>query len=536
MSDIKGELKIIKSNCPRFDNGALNYLHYSTRINSMPTVQKFHIPQGLSEEEQIIFLLSVVIRHREELVFLRRKNTLCQRYHNSLLDMINEWKEKYKIQEKENNRLQEENEALKKEIAKLTKTNERYRVALFDRGNLKRPTATGKKKGGQHGHINTNKDQARNYQSFSRQRIFNNVCECGSLLDRTNGLKTKILLDIDINPKALQIIVESERQWCKNCHKEVRAVHPQSLPFTEYGINTLMVTMYLRFKGNQSVRGIANLFNNVFGLPITKSGVASLLKQAKIYLREKYEQLKQAIRDGDIMYNDETGWSVAGKLACMWIMVSPDKTGEYGKTVYVAAESKGKGIFKDMYGNSKATSMHDGNPSYQGITGIEKTAYCWSHVTRFAYEETVKLPPENLACQIRDRIVNLYKNIREHPERSQDEKEAILRAEFDSLLYIQTDDQTAQNILNRIKTQKEGLILALLITEDGTNNLAEREFRQLVIARTISYGSDTYGGMETTAVLASIVKTISRDKTKPFLPTLKSYLKEGIQNHKNPDT
>jgi hypothetical protein len=33
-----------------------------------------------------------------------------------------------------------------------------------------------------------------------------------------------------------------------------------------------------------------------------------------------------------------------------------------------------------MYGNSKVVSMHDGYEGYAGITGEDKSAYCWAHV------------------------------------------------------------------------------------------------------------------------------------------------------------
>lgn len=459
-----------------------------------------------------------------------------KRAHLSQKKKVEVLEEENKRLRKENGALKKENGKLKKEIEELIKTNSRYQVSLFDHGNFKHPNNQEKKpKGGQRGHINTNKDSDRDYVSFKRQRVYAAVCgRCGKQLPRAGSIKEKTLIDIEINPRLLQLIVQSERQWCGNCHKEVRASHPQSLPFTEYGINTFMVAMYLRFKGKQSLGTISCTLNNLFGLPITKSGVGTILFQAKEYLGEKYEELKQAIRDGEIMYNDETGWSVRGKSAWMWIMTTPDKkqadgTIEAGSTVYVAAESRGKGIFEEMYGNSKAISMHDGNSSYESVIGEEKSAYCWSHVIRFAFEETVKLPAEHQALLIRDKLVDLYQDIRLHPERTKNEKEVMLRSKLDSILSIQSSDETVNNILYRIKTQKEGLILALLITDDGTNNLAEREFRQLAISRNISYGSDTYGGMETTAILASVIQTIFRDKTKPFLPTLKSYLQEGLQ-------
>ena len=52
-----------------------------------------------------------------------------------------------------------------------------------------------------------------------------------------------------------------------------------------------------------------------------------------------------------------------------------------------------------------------------------------------------------------------------------------------------------------------GLTKALIETDSGTNNLAERELRPVVLGRKISNGSDTYTGMETTAILASVVRT-----------------------------
>lgn len=477
-----------------------------------------------------------VQRLRVDLRLERIHNQTVLRAHTIQKKKSEDLQEENNRLKKENGQLKKENEKLKSKIEKLTKTNNRYQVALFDHGNFKHPDNQEKKpKGGQIGHANTNKDGERDYASFQRIHLHANACgKCGKQLVRTRGIKEKTLIDIEINPKLIGLILQSERQWCNTCKKEVRATHPQALPFTEYGMNTFMVVMHLRFKGKQSVRTIAVTLHSLFGLPITKSGVLSLLTQAKEYLEEKYEELKLAIRKDAVMYNDETGWTVRGKPAWMWIMTTPDKKQasgnvETGMTVYVAAESRGKGIFEEMYENSNAKSMHDGYSSYEAITGKEKTLYCWAHVLRFAFEETVKLAPSSLACHIRDRLVNLYQMIRSHNEWVRKQKETVLRRELESLLAIKSDDQTVNNIQYRLQTQKEGLILALLVTADGTNNLAEREFRELVQSRNISFGSDTYTGMEATAILASVVKTIQRDKSKPFLHTLKLYLQDGIK-------
>lgn len=453
-------------------------------------------------------------------------NQTLKRIHLDQKKKIEELTEENKRLKRENGKLKKEKEQLKQEIEKITKSNNRYQVGLFDHGNFKHPNKTDKKpNGGQIGHKDTNKDKTRDYQSFKRQRVFATNCgNCGNQLSRVNSVKEKTLIDIQINTKLIQIILQSERQWCTHCHKEVTAKSYQSLPFTEYGMNTFMMIMLMRFKSYQSIEKISTVLCLGFGLTISPSAILSLLRQAKVYLQDKYENLKQAIRDGQVMYNDETGWSVAGKKAWMWIMTNEEAT------VYIASESRGKGIFEEMYGNSKAMSMHDGYAGYESVTGEDKTAYCWSHVLRFAYEETVlEKNLTSIACQIRDRLVRLYQTIRSNSEWSNEQKEKTLRLELDLLIGLPAIDAASKNIQHRIATQKEGLLLALLVTPDGTNNLSERELRPIAISRTISFGSATYKGMEITAILGSVVQTISRNKEHGFLPTLQSYLSESIQ-------
>ena len=470
---------------------------------------------------------------QKEVRSLRIHNQLLQRSHLSqkgentkLKEEIKRLKEEQKKLKQEKRRLEKEHEKLKREIEKITKTNNRYKVSLFDHGNFKQSTGCQKKKkrGGQVGHADTNRDSKREYASYERKRISASSCgNCGHELAHTNATKEKVLMDIQINTQILKLIVSSERQWCGNCHKETRAQHPQSLPFTEYGINTFMMIMIFRFKSHQSLGKISTVFEIAYGLNLPKSTIAHILMQAKEYLKEKYENLKQAIRDGSIMYNDETGWRVKDKSAWMWIMASEKQT------IYVAGESRGKGIMEEMYGNAKSYSMHDGYGGYTNTVPKEKQLYCWAHILRFVHEETILSKKDSVEWHAKEELVVLYQTIRAHPEYTSEQKEFVLSEKIDELLAIPQENQTLKNILHRLETQRDGLIRSLIVTTDGTNNLAERELRPLAISRNISYGSDTYQGMETTAILASITQTIGRDKTQQFLPTLRDYFHKGIQ-------
>ena len=507
----------------------------------MRTARPFQIPQNVPEQQQINFCIAIIQKLREDSAPLRDKVTYCDAFHSNVTDLLREWKNKYQQEHEEKESFKKENEKLRKEIDKLqreleakAKTNNRLLQALFLHGNFKKKTPGKRKNGGQFGHKDTNQDKKRDYASFQKKRVYATHCgNCGNTLNRAQGFKKKILIDIQINTQLIEFMLESERQWCANCHKEVNARFPQSLPFTEYGMNTFMIILLQRYRGNGSAQTVADVLFYGFGLKLAVSVILHILEQARKFLRGKYDELIEAVRKGDIMYTDETGWMIKGDKAWMWLMATADTetNGNIipGKTVYVPAETRGKGVFEEMYGNSKAFCMHDGYSTYESVTGEKYCLYCWAHVIRFAFEETVNLPPEHSACQIRDQLVELYLSIREHPQWGKKKKEKCLRNGFEDILAIESSDETVGNILHRLRTQKEGLILALLVTVDGTNNLAEREFRKLVISRYISHGSASFEGMVTTAVLGSILQTLHRDKQSPFLPTLNSYLTTGIQ-------
>lgn len=487
------------------------------------TAITFQLP-NVPYDEKLACCLSIMGKQHKELLPLRRKARGYELMYDRLRQKIQEWKEKYQKVKEELRKVKKENNKLKEEIDKLTKTNNRYQVALFDHGNFKSPSDRDKKeKGGQKGHADTNRESYDDYASYLKQRIFAKACgRCHRPLSRGSSTRQKILLDIVINPQIVKLILESERQWCGNCKLEVNARDSRTLPFTEYGINTFMMVMILRFKCHASFANIATVITISHGLRLSKSDVSNLLRQGKLYLKSRYEKLIALVRKSEVMYNDETGWLVNGQSAWMWIMANEDIT------VYFAAESRGKGIAEEIYGNSQAKSMHDGLSSYQNTIPVDKHLLCWAHFLRFVHEETVLESEGREAFLLKDGLVNIYRIKSNHPEYSLEKLESVLRQRLDVVLNIRSTNQSIVAIQKRLKTQKEGLINSLLYTKDGTNNLAERELRPMVINKKISNGSNTFSGMETTSIIGSIVQTLSK-KEENVIPNLTLYLQEWIK-------
>ena len=462
---------------------------------------------------------------RNDVRLLRLDKDRLTRAHQAQKQKAERAEKRIKEQAQQIKELEQENERLKGELEQSQKTKHRYQVALFDHGNFRqRQTGPKKPKGGQVGHRDTNRE-ARPVQPVKEVvRLFAPVCgNCGQALARVQATRRKELVDIVLQPQVVQVLLESERQWCGQCQREVVARDPRSLPFTEYGLNTFLLVMILRFKCHASLAKIASVLSISHGLALSKATVCNLLTQAKRYLKGQYDQLIAAVRAGAVMYADETGWLVHGQPAWMWLMANEEVT------VYFAAESRGKGIAADLYGNSQAFAMHDGLASYTNALPQEKHLYCWAHVLRFAHEETVLEPEGSPARKFTAQLVKVYHLKQALSASDPTSLEEQVRTALESLLAVPSQSVAIHNIQARLRMQKEGLIRSLLVTPDGTNNLAERELRPMVITRRISNGSDTFGGMETSAVLASVVHTAAK-KGGQVLATLQRSLREGVQH------
>lgn len=464
-----------------------------------------------------------VMQLRNDVRLLRLDSDRLRRAHQTQKQKAERAEQKIKEQAQRIKDLERENERLKQELEQAQKTKQRYQVALFDHGNFRQRQRGAKKpKGGQVGHRDTNRE-ARPVQPLKEVvRLFAPVCgTCGQVLPRVQATRRKELVDIVVQPQVVQVRLESERQWCGHCQQEVVARDARSLPFTEYGLNTFLLVLILRFQAHASLATIGRVLAISHGLALSKATVCNLLSQAKKYLKGQYEQLIAAVRAGAVIYADETGWLVHGQPAWMWLLATDEVT------VYFAAESRGKGIAKELYGDSQALCMHDGLASYTNALPQQKHLYCWAHVLRFAHEETALEPEGSAARQFTTDLVQLYQLKQSLATSDPLAVEEQVRRGLERLLATESESQAIHNIQTRLRGQQEGLIRALLLTPDGTNNLAERELRPLVINRRLSNGSDTFGGMETSAVLASLVQTAHKTG-EAVLIYLERALQQGV--------
>ncbi len=297
---------------------------------------------------------------RNEVRLLRLDKDRLTHAHHTQKQTAERFAKRVKEQAKRIKELERENEQLKQEREQSSTTKNRYHVALFDHGNAPRtPRREPRRTKGQAGHADTTRESHQQPHEGETQHLFAPTCgACGQGLARVKATRGKALVDSVLHPQVFNVLLESEREWCGHGHREVVARDARSLPFTEYGLNVFLLVMGLRFRSHASLANIGSVLVISHGLSISKSSLCNLLAQAKRYLHGHDDQLSAAVRAGELMYADETGWVGNGQQAWMWLM------GNEPVRISFAAESRGGGIARDLYGESQALCLHDGYAAY----------------------------------------------------------------------------------------------------------------------------------------------------------------------------
>jgi len=127
------------------------------------TPAPFRFPKHILPEQRLEYSLGIIERYRLELRPLRQDLSRKSRQVEQLKKKLERVEEEGKQVKAENLELQKEIKKLSKELEKTKKTKNRYQVSLFDKGNFKKETKSGKQKGGQPGHADTNLPPDRRY-------------------------------------------------------------------------------------------------------------------------------------------------------------------------------------------------------------------------------------------------------------------------------------------------------------------------------------------------------------------------------------
>lgn len=363
-------------------------------------------------------------------------------------------------------------------------------------------------------------------KTFDKEEpLIPNVCpDCNTKLKgKTVSIRARFLTTIRIINPAQVIKYLLHRKWCTKCKKLVEPEVPGALPNARFGLNIMLLVMYLHLALRVPCAKICEYFRTIHDVKMSEGEIPHSLTQLAREYGDYYVHLEKLVRAARVKNTDSTSWRIKGKNYTAW--------------VFIAA---GIVLYKIRKSTSHKTPLHVLGKAIKGMTLVvdrhsafrtlaRKAEYllqlCWSHILedsrelKHAFGSEGKYVHENLK-----RIFALAKSLNHKATQEQVDQ---LQAEIMQLTWRHYKHTTVRRFVNNLAHRDlEDLFRFTTDPEiDPTNNISERELRHLVMIRRISHGSRSNRGATVTAQLTSIIQTLRLRKINVL---------QGLQNILSP--
>jgi transposase len=294
------------------------------------------------------------------------------------------------------------------------------------------------------------------------------------------------------------------RCWCPTCGRfhesEVPGVMPRFM-FSNDLLAQVLVDHY--------VHGIP-LGTLARRLGVRKSALRRMAHRVADLLKAGVVPLRDEFLAAPVKHADETTWSCDGRRGYAWGFFTPTVS------LYRFRETRGKAVPEELFGEGphRGVLVVDRYAAYGG-TWKGKIQYCLEHYKRNVrdlldaspgnaeYQKYIPRFLELLAKAMRLRI--RYKG-REKDYCAESRK---LRDEILALVKSPVKDGALKGYFDYMAGTSHRFFQWVDHPEvEAENNLAERGIRSLVIARKVSFGSQSVKGLTTRETLMSVVGTL----------------------------
>lgn len=336
--------------------------------------------------------------------------------------------------------------------------------------------------------------------------------DCDHVLTDPDDYVSQIVIDIPLPIPTTVVEYKLGQHEC-SCGTEIIAEHPDCPQTGRFGPNIMAQTALGRFHERLPNRKQAELFEWKFDEPVSHRTIYNLTKRVADRLRPAYEEVKQSVRDSDVIYVDETGFPVDGDQHWVWTFVTEDEV------LYTVDQSRGSQVLETVLGEEfaeDATLSCDGWSAYPAYH--LKLQRCWAHLLREAefvadrYEEAEQLCEE--LHELHDDLTEFDEGDPSASAREEKRAEAMLHLEG-----LIREDYTAKEVKELIEKLRNGLGHWLtFVTEqevDSTNNRAERALREQVVMRKIFRSLRSDEGVRIHETITTMLATWQRRGLDP---------------------
>ncbi|MFH1106899.1 MAG: IS66 family transposase [Candidatus Micrarchaeota archaeon] len=306
----------------------------------------------------------------------------------------------------------------------------------------------------------------------------------------------------DIQPKVID--VAREVCQCNACHLKFQARDGRTPIQGRFGINLMVLTIFLKFIVRGVLRKTAGFLEAGFALRITPASVNAIITRASQAAEGEYEQLKQKIRVARIVYVDETSFSVLGAKWWVWVFRSDTDL------LIVIRHDRGNPVVKEVLGVAfSGIVVCDGWRAYDCLS-LASIQRCWAHLLR----KSAELEEQSVAGRhFNEKLERLFKCIERFNRKPRTEEErlrkyGLLTVRLRETIRYYSGYPECGGVANYVGNRLgEWFTCVWLEGVEPTNNFAEQAIRETVVVRKIIGAFRSQGGARAYEKLASLLAT-----------------------------
>lgn len=446
----------------------------------------------------------------EEVQKLRKENELLKK------SLEKERREKEKII-KEFEKVQKEFEEFK---AKHNKTVSELKLALKikpDNHNDHKPLGAPK------GHAGYSRHVPERIDVIKKKNIFR--CPiCNSKLSNTQEIRSRYITDIKQTSRLINIRLDIYRKYCLKCNKIVEPEISEALPNARFGLNIMLLVMYLKLGLRLSNTKVCDFFETMYNLYISDGEISVILRQLVVAFGDYYTYLEKIVKFARVKHTDSTTWRINGKNYFAWVFIA------CGRVLYKIRKRNNSKSPLTVFGTKQKgnTLVIDRHSALRALA--EKAGfflqYCWSHILTDSKKLAESFGTEGK--YVHKHLKKIYALAKSLNHNGNTEIVEQLKGEILLLTLRHYKHSTIRKFVNNLYYRDVENLFRFVIDSsiESTNNISERELRHLVIIRKISFGSKSQRGANTTAMLLSIIQTLKFQK-KNVLKGLHEILKNS---------
>lgn len=434
---------------------------------------------------------------------MMRKDTFIER----LKEENRRLREKLKKVEEEKQKIEDEKQKIEKEFEafklKHAGTVQELKKAMHIKADIVRSSL---KRGAQQGH--------KAYTKHIPERIdrvvplISKKCsECGSKLPgKTQEVRERYITDLHFVAKVKHTKYQIHRKYCRTCKKLVEPQVPNALPYARFGLTLMLFIMYLRFGLRLPLNKIREFLQTMYGISIGEGEIILISHQLAKAFGPYYQTLERLLKLCKVKYSDATSWRMNGKNYTAWVFITLGAV-LYKITRKGTADTPLKFFGKTQQGNILVVDRHSVNRNVVAEAGFI-VQFCWSHILDDAKKLARDFGREGR--YVKRKLKLIFADAVGLCHQGTEGQVMKLKERVEHLLARHYQHKTVWKFVkNLVKRDLENLFIFVTHPDvDPTNNISERELRELVLIRKISNGSRSEQGAETTAILLSIIKTL----------------------------